>query len=312
MAMTHRQALWIMVAAPTMWSIAGVVTRHLDSARSFEITFWRSAFNVLALTILLTVLRGPGYFRQTLKAGGGALWLSGICWAAMFTAFMVALTLTGVANVLITMSLGPLLTALGARFLLGYRLASRTWGAVVLAGIGIAWMVGHEVARGEARQLLGSAVALCVPIAAAANWTLLQALKARDNPPDMLGGVLVGALLCTGLTLPLALPLHTSGHDLSLLALLGSVQLAIPCLMAVAAARVLSGPEMSLLSLLEVVFGVLWAWVGSNETPSLPVLGGGALVLIALIGNAALPLRQREPVAGVSTGKEAPAGPVRG
>jgi drug/metabolite transporter (DMT)-like permease len=40
------------------------------------------------------------------------------------------------------------------------------------------------------------------------------------------------------------------------------------------------------LSLLEVVFGVLWAWWGANEAPSMAVLGGGALVLTALVGNA--------------------------
>ena len=53
-------------------------------------------------------------------------------------------------------------------------------------------------------------------------------------------------------------------------------------LIAVRAARVLSGPEASLLSLLEVIFGVAWAWLGTTESPTLPVLGGGALVLGAL------------------------------
>jgi drug/metabolite transporter (DMT)-like permease len=78
----------------------------------------------------------------------------------------------------------------------------------------------------------------------------------------------------------------------SLLALLGVVQLAIPCLMAVAVARVLPGPEISLLALLEVVFGVAWAWLGAGEKPDVAVLTGGALVLLALAGNEALALKQ--------------------
>ena len=80
--------------------------------------------------------------------------------------------------------------------------------------------------------------------------------------------------------------------DLGLLALLGVVQLAIPCLMAVSAARVLSAPEIALLGLLEVVFGVLWTWLGAGEAPSAAVLGGGALVLFALAGNEMLSLRR--------------------
>ena len=42
---------------------------------------------------------------------GRSLWLSGLCWSVMFTAFMVALTLTSVANVLVTMAVGPFFTA---------------------------------------------------------------------------------------------------------------------------------------------------------------------------------------------------------
>ncbi len=293
MKMTHRNAVWIMVAAALMWSIAGVVSRHLESARSFEVTFWRSAFNALALVVLLSWLRGPAALLQSLKNGGRALWVSGLCWCAMFTAFMVALTLTTVANVLVTMAIGPLLTALLARGLLGHRLAARTWGAIALAGVGIAWMYGFEATAGDPRHLLGTVVALAVPVAAAINWTLLQHLKSQDGGgADMLPAVLLGALLSALLTLPLAWPMAASTQDMGLLTLLGVVQLAIPCLMAVAAARVLSAPEISLLGLLEVVFGVAWAWLGAGEAPSAAVLGGGLLVLTALAGNEALALRR--------------------
>jgi drug/metabolite transporter (DMT)-like permease len=293
MPMSHRKAVWVMVAAALMWSIAGVVSRHLEAARGFEVTFWRSAFNALALVVLLGWLRGPAVLLSTLRGGGRALWLSGLCWSVMFTAFMLALTLTTVANVLVTMSIGPLITALASRFVLGHRLATRTWTAIALAGVGIAWMYGHEVSAGDPRHLLGTLVALAVPLAAATNWTLLQHLRGRQGAgADMLPAVLIGAVLSALLTLPLAWPLAASSHDLGLLALLGVVQLAIPCLMAVSAARVLSAPEIALLGLLEVIFGVLWAWLGASEAPSMAVLGGGALVLAALAGNELLSLQR--------------------
>jgi drug/metabolite transporter (DMT)-like permease len=291
--MTHGKAVWVMVAAALMWSIAGVVTRHLEAAQGFELTFWRSAFNALALVLLLAWLRGPRTLVQALRGGGVALWVSGLCWSVMFTAFMVALTLTSVANVLVTMALGPLFTALLARAWLGHRLLLRTWAAIALAGAGIAWMYGHEVNAGDPRQLLGMTVALVVPVAAAVNWTLLQQLRNHgEGAADMLPAVLVGAVISALVTLPLSFPFAASTHDIGLLALLGVVQLAIPCLMAVAVAKVLPGPEISLLALLEVVFGVAWAWLGAGETPSTAVLGGGALVLLALAGNEALALRR--------------------
>ena len=89
-----------------VWSIAGVVARHLDSAGGFEVTFWRSLFNALALGCALGVMRGRRLWRSLLSAGW-ALWFSGVCWSVMFTAFMLAITLTSVGNVLVTMAIGP-------------------------------------------------------------------------------------------------------------------------------------------------------------------------------------------------------------
>jgi drug/metabolite transporter (DMT)-like permease len=280
-----------MIVVTLMWSIAGVVTRRLDTAHSFEITFWRSAFTVLALAPLLLALRGRAALLRSVRTGGRTLWLSGLCWSVMFIAFMVALTLTSVANVLVTIASAPLLTALMARFALGHRLAARTWGAIVVAGVGIAWMYAREVGGSDARSLLGTLVALAVPIAAATNWTLIQASRG-ERDIDLLPAVLIGAAISAFLTVPFALPSAASAHDLGLLALLGVVQLAIPCLMSVAAARHLSAPEASLLALLEVVFGVAWAWLGAGEEPAAHVLGGGALVLGALAANEAFALRR--------------------
>ena len=295
--MTHGRAVAVMIAATLMWSIAGVVTRHLEAAKSFEVTFWRSAFNALALIVLLGWLRGPAPLVRSLRDGGRVLWISGLCWSVMFTAFMVAITLTTVANVLVTMAVAPLLTALVARLALGHRLALRTWIAIAVAGVGIGWMYAREIVGSEPRHLLGIAIALGVPVAAAINWTVIQATtrtSAGVKPgPDLLPAVLIGALISAVVTLPLSLPFSASPHDLGLLAMLGLVQLAIPCLMSVAVARVLAAPEISLLALLEVIFGVAWAWLGAGEAPSGAVIGGGLLVLGALAANELLALRGR-------------------
>ena len=169
--MSHARAVALMVLVTLLWSIAGVVTRHLDASRSFELTFWRSGFNALALVFALGLLRGAAAWRGILGCNR-AIWISGLCWGVMYTAFMIALTLTSVANVLVTMAAGPLLTALFARLFLGHRLPPRTWVAIVVTSTGIAWMFGEEAARGG--SLTGSLVALAVPVASSVNFTLLQ------------------------------------------------------------------------------------------------------------------------------------------
>ena len=89
------------------------------------------------------------------------------------------------------------------------------------------------------------------------------------------------------------LPLQASTHDIGLLAALGVFQLAIPCVLAVRLARALPAPEISLLALLEIVFGIAWVWWGTSERPSAQVLAGGALVLTTLAVNEFVGMRKR-------------------
>ncbi len=284
MKLRHGQAVAMMVLVTALWSIAGVVTRHLEQARSFEVTFWRSFFTALSLMVILPLWQGRGV-RSRMPWRSRYFWLAGVCWSVMFTAFMVALTLTAVANVLITMALGPLLTALITWVFLGHRLPRRTWAAIVLAGIGIAWMYGSQLNLGTPNFLLGSLVALCVPVAGAVQWTLVQKSHAEGLELDLVPSVLLGAMISSVVTLPLAWPFHASGHDVSLLAILGLFQLAIPCALSVVCARALKAPEVALLALLEIVFGIALAWWGANEAPQTSVLLGGSLVLGALLMN---------------------------
>jgi drug/metabolite transporter (DMT)-like permease len=292
MTLTHRQAVFLMIFVTLLWSTAGVVTRQLEQARSFEITFWRSFFTVLSLLIILPVFQGRAVFAR-IASGGKTLWLSGVCWSVMFTAFMLALTLTSVANVLVTLAIGPLLTALVARVVIGHRIALYTWGAIAAAGLGIAWMHGSQFAVGDAQHLAGTAVALLVPIAGAINWTLVQRSQSQGQKIDLVPAVLVGAVISTLVTLPLALPFSASLHDVGWLAFLGLTQLAIPCVLSVVCASALKAPEISLLALLEVIFGIVWAWLGAGEAPGPHVMTGGALVIGALVANELIGMRQR-------------------
>ena len=292
MKLSHKQAVMLMIACTMMWSIAGVVTRHLEFAKSFEVTFWRSFFTLVSLAIILPAIHGKTLLSK-FKQGGTYLWISGVCWSVMFTAFMTALTMTSVANVLITLSLGPMLTALFARIFIGHKLPARTIIAIVIAGFGIAYMYAAQINLSDMKQLTGMLVAVGVPIAAAVNWTLVQHSQAQGHDVDLVPAVMVGALISSLVTFPLSMPFQASGQDVALLAMLGLVQLAIPCTLAVVCARFLKAPEVSLLALLEIIFGIVLAWVGANEKPGLPVLLGGGLVLGALVFNEWLGMRER-------------------
>ena len=284
-------ALALMVVAPVLWSTAGVLTRQIQSAGAFEMAFWRSSFAAAFVfgALLLLQRRGPWL---ALRAAGVPGLVSGAMWAVMFTLFIVALTLTTTANVLVMSSLGPLFTTLLVFLVLREPAPARTWLAIVAASIGMAAMFGAGFTAGEPRHLAGMALALAIPIAGAVNLVTLRKSSAHL---DLMPAVMLGALISAAVTLPWALPFQASGRDLLVLATLGVFQLGVPCMLLVLVSRTLSSPEIALLALLEVVLGPLWAWLGAGEAPGTATLAGGAIVLAALAGNelAALASRKR-------------------
>ena len=284
----HRRAIVLMVIAPTLWSIAGVVTRQLEFAGRWEVTFWRSLFAAIFVLCAMLATRGRGAW-AALRASGGYGLLSGAMWAIMMIAFMLALMTTTTANTLIVNSITPLATALLARAVLRDPIAPRTWAAIALAIAGMLWMFGSGFAAGEPRHLAGMLIALAVPLAAAVN---LVTLKHAGRSVDLIPAILLGAILSAVITLPFALPFRASAHDLALLAVLGCLQLGLPCMLMVRASPQLSAPEIALLAMLEVVLGPLWVWLGAGETPVLATLAGGALVIAALLLNELVALRR--------------------
>ena len=261
------------------WSVAGVLTRRLEHTESLDVTFWRSFFCAATMLVLLAAQRRGNPLPAIARMGWPGL-VSGAMWGTMFTGFMIALTMTSVANALVVMSVAPLLTALLGRIVLGTRLGAFDWIATLLAGAGIAWMVRDGV-DGEGR--IGMAIALCVPLASSAQIVVLKRLQAQV---DLAPAVLVGALLSCAFTLALAWPMRLPVADLPILVLLGSVQLAVPCFLLL---RALPGDPATLL------LGPTWTWLWAGEAISAATLQGGLVVLGALVVNALLGRRAAAP-----------------
>ena len=273
-----------MVAAPVLWSTAGVVTRHVERATAFEQVFWRSLFAfVFVLGFLLFRKTNPW---RAVRAGGWPGLVSGLMWTVMFTAFMFALAMTTTANALVVMSISPLLTAVFARIFLSDAVPPRTWVAACAAAIGIGFMFGFSLEK----HFLGMAIAFVIPVAAAINVVVLRASAAKL---DLVPAIMLGGALSCLIALPFALPFSATPRDLALLAFLGVTQLGLPCMLLVLASRALLAPEIALLGLLEVVLGPLWAWLGAGEEPARHTLTGGAVVLAALAANELATLRRR-------------------
>jgi drug/metabolite transporter (DMT)-like permease len=268
-----------MVLVPLLWSMAGIFTRHLASLKNGEIVFWRSGFAALFVAAYLLFSRKKR-FLSGLKNLGLSGFLSAVMWAVIFTCFMLALTLTTVANTLLVGSITPLLTAFFAWLFLGKRIAFRTWGAIVLAFAGVVWIFSDNVGSVTDTHLAGLFFALVVPFAYATNYIIFSK---TGKTIDMMPAIFLGGVLSSLAMMSLAFPLEASVADIGILAILGVFQLGVPCLLLVYVSRFLLPAEMALVAMLEIVLGPLWVWIGVREVPSTETLVGGSVVLLCLL-----------------------------
>jgi drug/metabolite transporter (DMT)-like permease len=275
--MSHGRAALLLVAASVLWSTAGVVTRLLERAQSFEVTFWRSFFAALSMVVILAWTRRRGAWAAVRAAGAPGV-VSGVMFCTMFTCFMLAVTRTTVANALVVNSLYPVFAALLGWAALGARLSAHTWLAIAAAMGGMVYMFAAGLGAG----LSGTLIAFGVPIAAAVN---VVTLKKWGKSIDLAPAVLLGGAFSASITLPFALPFQATVGDVALLAALGMFQLAVPCMMLVVASRTLPPAEVALITLLEALLGPLWVWLGVGERPGRATLTGGAIVLAAIASN---------------------------
>ena len=275
----------LMVAAGVSWSIGGLLVRSQSVTDGWEIVFWRSLFMVMFMGGVLVVWHGRRAARVFLNVGMPGF-LAGFFLSLTFFFFIISLTLTTVANTLVTMSMAPFATAAFGWFFLGETIAFRTWIAMGVAVSGIVVMFADSL---SGSGWIGNLIAAGVPLAYACNLTLL---RRAGTSVDMVPTVLIAGLVSIAIALPAGWPLSATPGDVAILAFMGVVQLGLGCLLMTIAARRLKAAEIGLFTLLETILGPVWVWLGIGEQPTSLALAGGAVVVGALAANELLGLRR--------------------
>ena len=276
----------LMIGASICWSLSGIIVRNTSVSNNWEVVFWRSCFSFVFLALWLGFTHGRKSLTELRRVGWVGI-ASGAMFATMITFFLLALTLTTVANTQAIVCLAPFMAAIAGWVMLRERLSARTLTAMAGALFGITLMFVESLGTG---RMIGNLVALFVPIAYGINVAILRNSHAQA---DMVMAVLIGSFISALMTLPLAWPFQASGHDLSLLGLMGVIQLAIGCILFVRATPHLTAAEISLIGLLESILAPLWVWMGVGERPSDLALIGGTIVIASLVLNEIFSARRK-------------------
>jgi drug/metabolite transporter (DMT)-like permease len=281
---THRQGVLMMIGAGLCWSSGGILVRNVTLTDPWEIVFWRSVFMVIFLLGVLALWHRTKMFEKIAEVGRqGAL--AGALLASTFFFFILSLTRNTVANTFVLMSVGPFFVALFGRIFLRELVPLRTWGAIAVAFAGIVLMFSEGLDSGRS---LGNFLALGVPTAFALNVVVLRRAHASVS---MVPAVMIAGIFSIIVSLPLAWPLTPTLRDLTLLWIMGWVQLGAGCVLMTMATRYLTAREIGLFTLLETTLGPIWVWLGIGERPTNTALVGGLIVITALLANGFLGMR---------------------
>ncbi len=270
------------IGAATIFSTAGVIVRHLQLP-AWDISFCRSAFLVVAMLPLLFWRR-----RQMLidvRNAGLALVASAALLAGAFVAFILALGLAPVANVLLMFGATPFITALLARLCLGEPLHGHTILTMAGAVLGLAISVAGSL---QAQALAGMTVAFIVVLCMSGNYVVVRHRRDVGMAPAIwLAGIFSGLV-----ALPFIELEQLTWSQVPWLLALSPGQLAGGLLLYMAALKRIPAAQAALLGLLELVLGPVWVWLFEGERPDDLTLLGGALVIAAAAANVWLDSRR--------------------
>jgi len=194
--------------------------------------------------------------------------------------------LTTAANALFMMAATPFIAAFMGIVFLKEKIRLQTWIAMFIALCGILIMVAEEL---EKDSVIGSLIAL---LSATGFAVFSVSLRWRKETPQFTTIAFAG-ILCMIFTMLILVLQNTSivmpFRNICLSMLHGFI-VSIGLILFAAGAKFLPAVELTLLSLVEVVGGVLWVYLpifGINETPSMFTMIGGITLLIAIVLDSA-------------------------
>ncbi len=265
----------MVMLAGVAFSFVGIVVRFVEAADGWQIVFYRST-GLLPTILILVLWRGRGRVVPAFRAAGWNAVIGGLFLAGGFTSMIFAIINTTVANTLFIFAAGPFLTAILARLVLGERVKSHTWMAMVVAAIGVAAMVGGSIGGG---RLLGDLSALFAAFCLAGFAVSLRAGRQAEMLPATVLGAVFSMVLCAAMMDGFVVP----WRDMALCLMLGSVVIGTGLTLLTFGSRYVPAAELGLLALTEVVLGPLWVWLAIDETPEALALFGGGMVLAAVV-----------------------------
>jgi drug/metabolite transporter (DMT)-like permease len=271
----HRQGILMLLGATLAWSTSGLFARAI-TVDTPTMILWRGLAGAAGLMVVLWWLKGAQGFRDFRRLGRAG-WAYALCSGLAMLLFVGSLRMTSIAHVAIIYATLPFVAAF-----LGWLILKESPGragilAAALALAGAAVMVG----LGNDGALIGDLMAFGMVLAVAA-----MILIARGNPdaPTLAAGTL-SAIWAPLAMVPFSTLVGIDGANILLMIAFGLINSTLGFALFVIGSRHTSPVETALIGALETALTPVWVWLVFLETPSIPTLIGGAMVMTASLGH---------------------------
>ena len=273
----------LVIMSGAIWSFSAPLVRLLEDAEAYRLQFllYRSLI-VISVVLIYILFREGRNFLNTFKRIDSWSLFGGLVMSFIFFGWVYALTTTTVAITLLMLALSPVLSAFLGYLILGEKLSRITIMNMMIVAAGITIMVwGSDKSTTILGVIYGFFIALGFAI---------YTITIRKNPeiPKLLTPALAG-FFCMLWAIILIIVTDSSFEMPSVnigISVTSGLVISVGLILYAFGAKYLPSGELVMLSLLEVVLGIFWAWLpilGIHEVPSTNTLIGGCVIVLAII-----------------------------
>lgn len=259
---------------------------RLIDADALPIAFWRLFLAGGATGLWILATKGIKPFADVLRTGRyGTIYIFGVGSSGVL--FILAVSLTSVANVVFIIASLPVFAAIFSRLFLAEPFSIRTLLTIAAVVPGLA-VIAYGSGETENASLAGDLLALGVSALFAAALTAARHARATSMVPAVALGYVGAALIIAPFAAPFSMPVS----EVPLVAAHAGFILVSSILLAIGP-RFITSAEVGLLVLLESVLAPILAWAVVGEDPGGYALIGGSIVIGALAMSNVWLLRRR-------------------
>ena len=276
-------AVFVVLVAGLFWSFGPLVVRNIDNAEliPWQYLFFRGSVIFLVLNIYLFLAEGQKFINNYSRIGLSGL-IGGASLGVGNITFILSITTTTAAVTMMMLAAMPFMAAILAYVFLKEKISTTTLIAIIIAAAGIIFRSFDSKGEGTLFGLINGLLSSL----GFAGFTV--SLRWRKQTPKFTT-VAIAGIFCAAASL-LVLLFNDSNILISLkstsLSALHGFLVCSGLILYSTKSKYLPAADLTLLSLTEVLGGILWVWLpvfGINEVPSTNTLIGGAIITFAII-----------------------------